>query len=203
MGSKFAGSHTILDAFKVFPTTNYFTSAGTLTCYPNQALWQTSTYYDCYHSTSMNANTYAIMAWQLVDPTYGTIGDYTSVDYIYDIVYMYTAANKYFVYLVQKRTAGYSGSGSSYMRFGYLRMKHHLVTNFNFYLLTRPGTTVYTAIFDSSWITTHRAANGFNQISMNNIDIQAKMSGQYGWQFYSVNAGNVLSTYLSNQFDPS
>ena len=86
------------------------------------------------------------MVWPLVDPTNGTIGDYTytSVDYIYDIFYMYTALNQYNVYLVQKRTATYtgttdgSGNPTSYMRFGYLRMKHHIVTNYKLYLLGRP-----------------------------------------------------------------
>jgi len=212
MGSQLAGIHTILDAFKVFPTTNYY-STGTATCQPTRALWQTTTYYYCYHATAMGTNTYAVMRWPLVDPTYGTIGDYvyTSVDYIYDIFYMYTATNQYYVYLVQKRTTGFTPSIissviQSYHSFGYLRMKHHIVNNnYYLYLMGRPWTTVYTCSVDPTWVTTYRATNNyaFGQISMNSIDIQAKYSGAFGWQFYSINAGNVMTPYLFNQYDPS
>jgi len=38
----------------------------------------------------MAANTYAIMKWPLVDPTYGTIGDYVyDATYIYDQFFMF------------------------------------------------------------------------------------------------------------------
>jgi len=209
MGNELRGYHTIIDAFKVFPTTNYY-STGSSTCYPSKALWQKNTYYDCYHSTSMNANTYTIMVWPLVDPTYGTIGDYTytNVDNIYDLFYMYTAVNQYNVYLVQKRPSYFNGSidiygNPNYMRFGYLRMKHHIVTNYKLYLLGQPWIIVYNIVFDSSWISTNRAKNAFNQWSLNNMDTQVKINGYGSWHFLSINAGNIMSTYQGDQYDPS
>jgi hypothetical protein len=79
MGKELKGIHTLIDPFKVYPTTNYY-STGTLNCYPTKALYQKGTNYDCYTaSENMGTNTYAIMKWPLVDPTYGTIGDY---DYV-------------------------------------------------------------------------------------------------------------------------
>lgn len=160
MGSQFAGIHTILDAFKVFPTTGYYYT-GTSNCRPSLALWQPTTTYDCFHGTGLGANTYAIMKWPLVDPTYGTIGDYdyTSVDSIYDVFYMYTATNQYYVYLVQKRPSGFTattdptyGNITSKMTFGYLRMKHHIVNGYTLYLLGKPTTYIYTCTVDTSWV---------------------------------------------------
>lgn len=79
MGKELKGIHTLIDPFKVYPTTNYY-STGSLNCYPTKTLYQKGTYYDCYTaSENMGTNTYAIMKWPLVDPTYGTIGDY---DYV-------------------------------------------------------------------------------------------------------------------------
>jgi len=209
MGKELRGTHTIIDAFKVFPTTNYY-STGSSTCYPNQALWQKNTFYDCYHSTSMNANTYTIMVWPLVDPAYGTIGDYTytSIDNIYDIFYMYTAINQYNVYLVQKRSSYFNGSidihgNPNYMRFGYLRMKHHIVTNYKLHLLGQPWNKILNITFDSNWISSNRANNAFNQWSIKNMDTQVKISGYGSWHFLSINAGNIMSTYQGDQFDPS
>jgi hypothetical protein len=122
---------------------------------------------------------------------------------------MYTAVDKYYVYLVQKRTAGFTGTvdGSnnptSYMRFGYIRMKHHIVGGYKMYLLQQPSTTIYTFGFDFNWIRSYRANNVFNQWSLNNIDTQVKMSGQGSWQFLSINAGNSMNAALNDQFDPS
>lgn len=151
--------HTLIDPFKVYTTTSYLTT-GSLKCYPTTYLYQTNTYYDCYTSQeNMDANTYAILKWPLVDPTYGSIGDYTYVSgQIYDQFFMFEDKNSYYVYLVKKLTGGFTAGTNgnsayapynyitSYYRFGYLRMKHHIVNNYNLYLLRKPATKIYTAI---------------------------------------------------------
>ena len=90
MGDQLRGIHQLVDAFKIYTTVNYL-STGTLKCFPTKSLWQTSTYYDCYTAQeSMGAYTYAIMKWPLVDPTYGTIGDYVhDSGSIYDHFFMF------------------------------------------------------------------------------------------------------------------
>lgn len=90
MGFELRGYHTVIDAFRVYTPENY-NSSSTLYCYPTRALWQTGTYYDFYTSEEhVTTNGYAILQWPLVDPTYGTIGDYTFVN-AYDQFYIQTA----------------------------------------------------------------------------------------------------------------
>lgn len=154
----------------------------------------------------MGTNTYAIMKWPLYDPTYGNIGDYVyQSSHIYDHFFMYEDQNKYFVYLVKKLTSGFtagtSGSSSyapydyitSYYRWGYLRMKHHIVNNYKMYLLRKPATKIYTCTVHSSWMNSYRVSNYFGTWSMYDMDTQVKINGWNGWQFASINAGNVMS----------
>jgi hypothetical protein len=78
MGAEFKGMFTLVDPFKIYDKNTYLYSNGTMSCQPSKSLWQTSTYYDCFTGDqSQPANTYAILKWPLVDPTYGTIGDYS------------------------------------------------------------------------------------------------------------------------------
>lgn len=108
-------------------------------------------------------------------------------------------------------TAGTSGSGSyaysdyitSYHRFGYIRMKHHIINSYNIYLLMRPSTKVYTTSLSNSWMNTYRTPNAYGTWSVNHIDTQVKINGYNGWQFVSLNAGNIMSAYSNNVFDPS
>ena len=66
----------MIDAFKIYTTVNYY-STGTLKAYPSKNLWETGGYYYFYTAQeNMTANTYAVLKWPLVDPTYGTVGDY-------------------------------------------------------------------------------------------------------------------------------
>lgn len=49
----------------------------------------------------------------------------------------------------------------------------------------------------------YRVSNVYGTWSIRNIDTQVKISGSNGWQFVSVNAGNIMSTYDSDVYDPS
>ena len=88
----------------------------------------------------MASNTFAILKWQLVNPTYKTIGEYVYESGLtYDHFFISKGENNYYVYIVKKLTSGYtaatssssswawSGGITSYHRFGQLRMKHQIV----------------------------------------------------------------------------
>jgi len=40
-------------------------------------------------------------------------------------------------------------------------------------------------------------------MSLYNMDTQVRINGYNGWQFVSVNAGNIMSSYAGNVYDPS
>lgn len=114
--------------------------------------------------------------------------------------------------MVKKLTSGFTAANggsaaynyiSSYYRFGYLRMKHHIVNNYQMVLLMKPSTKVYTVSVVASWMNSYRVSNTYGTWSIRNIDTQVKISGYNGWQFASVNAGNTMSGYASNIYDPS
>ena len=185
--------------------------------YPNKNLWETGGQYHFYTAQEhMGTNTYAVLKWPLVDPTYGIVGDYVyDSGQIYDHFFISEAVNKQFVYLVKKLTSGYTaqttGSGAyayldyivSYYIFGQLRMKHHLVNNYQLYLLMKPATKIYTCTVYSSWMESYRVYNTYGTWSMYDMDTQVKISGWNGWQFASVNAGNSMSAMSTNVYDPS
>lgn len=169
MGSEMRGIHYLIDAYKIYTTTGYLFT-GALSGFPTQSLWQTGTYYRFYTSQeNMPVNSYAILMWPLVDATDGTIGDYTFTSStiggggVYDQFYISTATNQLYVYLVQKLTSGFTaattGNGAwaafgyitSYYQFGFLRMKHHIINGYNFYLLMTPGYKTYTATISSTY----------------------------------------------------
>lgn len=76
MGDELRGMFTMVDPFKVFPQNGYY-STGSVICNPTKLIYQTQTYYDCNTGNQgQPANTYAILKWPLVDPTYGNIGEY-------------------------------------------------------------------------------------------------------------------------------
>jgi hypothetical protein len=169
MGSELKGIHYLIDAFKIYTPTGYQT-AGTMSCYPSKPLWQTSTYYNFYTSQeNMAVNTYVILQWPLVDSSKGTIADYTYTagGGVYDQFYIYTGINQLYVLLVQKLTSGFTaanggsaqyGSISSNYQFGYLRMKHHIINNYYFYLLQMPKYKIYTASVPLTYVNTYLAS---------------------------------------------
>lgn len=88
------GTFTLVDPFMTYDASNFY-STGSTTCYPTKSLWQIQTFYDCYIShQNQPANTYVILKWPLVNPTYGTIGDFdTSANAHYDQFFVYEGIN--------------------------------------------------------------------------------------------------------------
>ena len=82
-------------------------------------------------------------------------------------------------------------------------MKHHLVNNYQLYLLMKPATKIYTCTVYSSWMDSYRVNNVYGAWSMYDMDTQVKINGWNGWQFASVNAGNSMSAMSTNVYDPS
>lgn len=119
------------------------------------------------------------------------------------------------MYIVKKLTSGFTagtsssstytpfGGITSYYRFGELRMKHHIVNSYPIYLLAKPSTKIYTASVTTSFMNSYRVVNAYGTFSVNSIDTQVKISGYNGWQFVSLNAGNIMSAYASDPDDPS
>ena len=75
MGQELRGRYTIIDPYKTYPETNYY-STGSCTTYPNRAMYQKTTVYDFYIDHAQNANSYVISEWTLNHNTYGEIGEY-------------------------------------------------------------------------------------------------------------------------------
>lgn len=197
MGNELRGRYTLVDPFKIYNLNSYY-STGSMTCYPTKALWQIQTYYDCYTADqSQPSNTYAILQWPLVDPTYGTIGDYDSSSGMpYDHFFFQTALNQMYVYVVLKLASTFtpSWSGSyitSYYQFGYLRMKHHIINSYNLYLMAGSWTKQYTVGVDSNWVTTYRANPMFGQMTVDTIDVQKRQAGEWSWHYFSINTANA------------
>ena len=182
-----------------------------MTCYPSKILWQTQTWYDCKtRDQSQPINTYAILQWPLVDPTYGTIGDYDSSSGMpYDHFFFQTALNQMYVYVVLKLgntfTPTWDGSGNptSYYRFGYLRMKHHIINTYNLYLLAGDWTKQYTVGVDSNWVMTNLANNNyFGQFTVDTIDVQYRQCNAWSWHFFSINTINAYTINFNGR-EPS
>ena len=153
------------------------------------------------------SNTYAILKWPLVDPTYGSFSDYDyTSSWTYDHFFMNEGENQLFVYVVKYYPSGWNGGTSSsstydkyggiwsYHRFGYLRVKHHLLNSYTMYLLTNPGFKTYTVSVPSTYVTNYKLTNALGSCSISSMDTQVKINGNDGWQFVSINAGNVLSS---------
>ena len=127
----------------------------------------------------MGSNTYAILKYPLVHPTYGTISDYTyTSSTTYDHFFMNEGENNYWVYIVKKLTSGftkgtsgsssytYSGGITSYYRFGQLRTKHHIFNSYSLYLLMKPSTKIYSCSTPKSFIDGYRISNYFGTWSI-------------------------------------
>ena len=164
----------------------------------------------------MGSNTYAILKWQLVDSTYGTIGEYQyTSSWAHDHFFMNEGNNQYFVYIVRKFPSGWTagtsssstyapyGGITSYYRFGFIRMKHHLRNSYKLYLLMKPAYKEYSASVPSSFVQGYREVNYFGTWSINSMDTQAKISGWNGWPFVSVHAGNNTGGYSNLADDPA
>lgn len=72
------------------------------------------------------------------------------------------------IYIVKKLT---SGSPSSY-RFGYLRMKHHIVNSYTLYLLGKDWTKIYSA--STSYSTVIASALSYTTFTTDMIDVQSR-----------------------------
>lgn len=148
MGDNLMGMFTLVDPFKIFPRNGYY-SIGTVICNPNKIIYQTQTSYNCdTGNQNQPIDTYAILKWPLVDPTYGNIGEYvydSTADMTYDHFFMSNEGtdilNKMNIYIVKKLS---SASPTSYT-FGYLRMKHHIVNSYTLYLLAKSWIKIYSA----------------------------------------------------------
>ena len=161
----------------------------------------------------MSSNTYAIAKWQLVNPTYGTYGDYVYTSSVaYDQFFMYEGTNDFYVYIVKKLTSGFTAASSSsstygyissYYRWGQLRFKHHRHNSNKMYLLRKPHYKEYTTSVNTGFVQSHRVANYFGTWSMYDMDTQVKINGWNGWQFASINAGNNMGGYSAHADDPS
>lgn len=190
MGSELKGIYTLVDPFMIYDKNSYY-STGTMTCYPNKNLWQLQTEYNCYTADqNQPINTYVILVWPLVDPTYGTIGDYdSSAGVHYDHFFVQTALNQVYVYCVLKLANQFTASTSggnilSFYRFAYLRMKHHIVNNYKLYLLAKDWTKVYTVNVDSTWMWNNKGNGHFGQFQANMIDVQMRQCNVWSWHYF-------------------
>lgn len=105
--------------------------------------------------------------------------------------------NQMYVFVVLKLGSQFNpttsgGNPTSYYRFGYLRMKHHIVNSYNLYLLAKDWSKLYTASASSSWLTTYRS-NQFGTISIDCIDVQSRYCGHWSWHYFSVNTANAYT----------
>lgn len=193
MGSELRGSYELVEPFKVYSSNvNSYNRTGTLTCQPDKALWQIQTTYLCYTSSeSLVANSYVILKWPLVDSSKGTIGDYdSSSNRHYDHFIVNEGLNSVFIYLVTKYTGGWS-TGTGHHDFGYIRMKHHIVNNYNLYVLNRDFIKLYTASVDSTWMWNNRANGAAGTFGMDVIDAQHRKCDTWGWHYMSISTGSA------------
>lgn len=97
------------------------------------------------------------------------------------------------LYLVKKLGGYYSGSGSSYHRFGRLRQKHFLRNDFSVFLLKVPDFALITINADGTWITNNAMSNYYGAPSVQYFDIERKIHGSSSWHYISINT-NTIST---------
>ena len=191
MGQELRGRYTIVDAFKIFPETDYY-STGSCTTYPNRGLYQKQTVYDFYITHAQNANSYVIAEWNLNTNTYGEIGEFELVSsYMVDYFTISYAENDRRLYMVKKLGSYYAGGGSDYHRFGYLRQKHFLYNSFTVYLLKQPSFSVITCTVSLSWVQTHRMINEYNTPSLSKMDVDNRVRNTNSWHYISVYLGNM------------
>lgn len=200
MGDELRGLYELVEPFKVYSSNvNSYYRTGSLTCYPNKALWQIQSNYLCYtNQEHLTTNSYVILKWPLVDPTRGTIGDYdSSAGLHYDHFIINEGINSAFVYLVTKYTSGWtatsdgSGNPTSYHTFGHIRMKHHIVNGYKLYILNKDYTKLYTASVDSNWVLSNKANVAGGQFSVDVIDAQSRKCDVWSWHFFSLNTGTA------------
>jgi len=193
MGNEFKGMYKIVDPYKIYTPVGYY-GTGTCFCYPTTPLWTPTSLYNCFiNSNNQQIGSYAILQWPLVDATHGIIGDYNDVGMHYDIFFMSTALNQYYVYLVIKLSTAYVSSTTSYFQFGDIRMKHHIVNSYNLYLLGQPWSQLWTASVNSTWVWNTRTYNSYGQFSIDAIDVQDRYSGDASWHYISINTGTAYN----------
>ncbi len=103
-----------------------------------------------------------------------------------------------YVYIVIKLGSQFVPSNNgvyttSYYRFGYIRMKHHIVNSYKLYLLATDWTKIYTASVNKDWVWDNRCYNARGQFTVDTIDVQDRQAGQWSWHYFSINTGNAHS----------
>ncbi len=127
--------------------------------------------------------------------------------YDYDYFVINTARNSRKLYIVKKITALWDGTSNAYgptsgHSFGYFRNKHFLINTATVYYFEMPYLNVYTCSTNQAW---HNANLDVNQytIGIQYLDLQDRRSGNWGWQFLSIDLGSTNPTNLwVNTTDP-
>lgn len=127
-----------------------------------------------------------------MDPTYGNIGEYvydSTAGMTYDHFFMSNEGtdtlNKMNIYIVKKL----SGGSPTYYRFGFLRMKHHVLNSYTMYLLAKDWTKVYTA--STSYGTMIGRAQSRVAFSTDMIDVQSRRCNEWSWHYFALGTGNA------------
>lgn len=103
------------------------------------------------------------------------------------------ARNNRKLYIIKKLTVNWNGA---YHQFGYLRTKHFLVNNAKIYYFENPYLTVYTCSVNETWHINNRNANQYGT-AIAYLDLQDRRSGNWGWQFLSIDLGSTNPSTLS------
>lgn len=203
MGRNFMGEFWLNDAFKTYPNTNYYSVNSGCVTQPSAPLWNTGTNYQLTLGTTLSGanNSYAILEWVLVDPTYGEVSQYTvDSSKAYDWMTISYAPNNRILYIIQKATTTTSYSS---MTFGQLRNTHYLQnSNFNVYILTNPSITLNNCPISQSWNNANHGYNAYGQAQISNFDLQDRTVSASGWQYMSIYMGTPQTMQLLTT-DPS
>lgn len=199
MGSELMGRYLIIDPYKTYPETGYY-STGSYYTYPNRNLYSASTVYDFYIQHAQNANSYVVVEWILTHATYGDLSEYVVVNsYINDYFVISYSSTDRRVYMVKKLGSYYGGSGSDYHRFGYIKQKHFLLNSYNVFLMKQPGFSLINAVVDGNWVTNNVMNDYYGQAYIQYLDIETKITNTLSWHYLSVSLRSMYSNSL--QFD--
>jgi hypothetical protein len=112
-----------------------------------------------------------------------------------------------YVYVVIKLGSTFTpawsgGNPTSKYRFGYLRMKHHIVNLYTLLLLAKDWTKVYSVSVDSTWVYNNHGNNAFGQFTVDTIDVQLRNCNAWSWHYFSINTGTAYNTNFNGN-EPS
>ena len=187
------GRKSIIDPFKTYPDSGYYSSGPSYYAYPNRNLYSKQTVYDFYITQAQNANSYVVAEWILTDATYGDISEYEVVNgYINDYFVICYSSTDRRLYMVKKLGGYYGGASNDYHRFGYIKQKHFLLNSYKVYLMKQPSLALVTVGVDINWVTTHRMNNYYNQPYIQYLDIENKVVSTTSWHYLSVSLGTTF-----------